>query len=50
MAEQFRLGVGAISATNTNQRFIYNHLNGDLFFDADGMGATTSSGDRIACW
>jgi Ca2+-binding RTX toxin-like protein len=35
-AAQFILGS---STTNASQRFIYNNLNGSLFFDRDGIGA-----------
>lgn len=32
--------IGAV-ATDTEQRFIYNDITGDLFFDLDGNGAQT---------
>ncbi|MFW6732679.1 MAG: beta strand repeat-containing protein, partial [Synechococcus sp.] len=38
-ASQFTLGS---SATNANHRFIYNALDGKLYFDSDGNGAISS--------
>jgi Ca2+-binding RTX toxin-like protein len=34
---QFVIGT---TATNANERFIYDNTNGSLYFDADGIGAT----------
>ncbi|HAX74848.1 MAG TPA: type I secretion protein [Cyanobacteria bacterium UBA11372] len=36
-AEQFTIGT---SATTANHRFIYNQMNGRLFFDQDGIGSS----------
>ncbi|MUG93294.1 hypothetical protein F7734_12990 [Scytonema sp. UIC 10036] len=35
-SSQFLIGSGAVAATNSSQRFIYNTTTGALFFDADG--------------
>ncbi|MUH00351.1 hypothetical protein F7734_52020 [Scytonema sp. UIC 10036] len=35
-SSQFLIGNGAVAATNSSQRFIYNTTTGTLFFDADG--------------
>jgi len=42
LAAQFLSGAGATSATNANQRFIYNTTNGGLWFDVDGVGGIAS--------
>jgi Ca2+-binding RTX toxin-like protein len=39
LANQLLVGANA-TATNANQRFIYNTTNGELFFDIDGNGSS----------
>jgi Ca2+-binding RTX toxin-like protein len=39
LSSQFTLGT---SATNTNQRFIYNQQSGALFYDRDGSGSSSA--------
>jgi Ca2+-binding RTX toxin-like protein len=41
-ADQFRIGLGAISASSTNQRFIFNTTDRSLYFDVDGFGGAAS--------
>ena len=45
-AAQFLTAAGAIAATTSEQRFIYNQTTGDLRFDADGIGVGAAT--RIA--
>jgi Ca2+-binding RTX toxin-like protein len=38
LSSQIRLGAGVSSANSASQRFLFNTSNGNLYFDADGMG------------
>jgi Ca2+-binding RTX toxin-like protein len=38
LSSQIRLGAGVSSANNSAQRFLFNTSNGNLYFDADGIG------------
>lgn len=42
-AAQFLAAAGALAATTSEQRFIYNLTTGDLRFDADGIGGGAST-------
>jgi Ca2+-binding RTX toxin-like protein len=41
-ANQFRAGAGVTTANSATQRVLYNTTNGNLYYDADGTGATAA--------
>jgi Ca2+-binding RTX toxin-like protein len=38
LSSQIRIGAGVSSANSASQRFLFNTTNGNLYFDADGIG------------
>jgi Ca2+-binding RTX toxin-like protein len=38
LSGQIRLGAGVTTANSASQRFLFNTTNGNLYFDADGIG------------
>jgi trimeric autotransporter adhesin len=42
LSSQIRLGAGVSSANNSAQRFLFNTTNGNLYFDADGVGGVAA--------
>jgi Ca2+-binding RTX toxin-like protein len=38
LGSQLRLGAGVVTANTSTQRFLFNTTNGNLYFDADGVG------------
>ena len=38
LSSQIRLGAGVSGANSASQRFLFNTTNGNLYFDADGVG------------